>query len=176
MVLSEIIIKRMDAHAKMAHLTSLQVVPFLGEAVSGLQITPRFAGLVAALALELLDCWDRLSSATPQTVESATLLPGAVEMLRQVMPLLLQCLASSDMETSQATLGFLHSYVIRLRKLLPSPRELSAHEPDLQNLLLVMGQKSIHPADFDFDEPDEAEEAFNAYRREVRGGPTHPPS
>ena len=38
----------------------------LAETAQGLAITPRFAALVAALALELLDCWDRLAGATPR--------------------------------------------------------------------------------------------------------------
>ena len=32
------------------------------------------------------------------------------------------------------------------------------HEPNLQHLLIILGQRAVHPADFDFDDPDEAEE------------------
>jgi len=168
LVLTEIITKRMDASPKMEHLAQLGVVRLLGEPVAnGLHVTPRFAGLISALAHEILDCWDRLFTATPPTAHTAMLVPRAVEMLSLTMPTLLACLASEDMETSQETLGFLHSYIGRLRKLLPSKEDLSQHEGHLQHLLIVMGRKSLYPEDFAFDEADEGEEAFLAYRREI---------
>ena len=152
----------------MEHLAQLGVVRLLGETVAnGLHVTPRFAGLISALAHEILDCWDRLFTATPPTAHTAMLVPRAVEMLSLTMPTLLACLASEDMETSQETLGFLHSYIGRLRKLLPSKEDLSQHEGHLQHLLIVMGRKSLYPEDFAFDEADEGEEAFLAYRREI---------
>ena len=168
LVLKEIVEKRMDAANKMEHLTELRIVPMLTEAAgSGVQTSPRFGALVAALCLELLDCWDRLAGAAPPSARAAMLVPRAVEMLQQTLPLLLQTLACDDMETSHTTLAFLHSYVGRLRKLLPSQRDLAAHEGQLQALLLVLGQRCVYPDDFDFESPDEAEEAFLAYRREL---------
>ena len=66
LVLKEIVEKRMDAANKMEHLTELRIVPMLTEAAgSGVQTSPRFGALVAALCLELLDCWDRLAGAAP---------------------------------------------------------------------------------------------------------------
>ena len=130
-------------------------------------ITTGFAGLVAALALELLECWDRLLASSPPTAASSVLAGSAADALGRTFPLLLLCLASDDTETSNATLSFLHSYVGRLRKLLPSPKALAQQEGALQQLLIVMGRKSVHPADYDFDDPDEAEEAFASYRREL---------
>jgi exportin-T len=167
LVLSEIVEKRMDAVSKMDHLAQLRIVPMLAEMTPQLQISPRFGALVSALALELLDSWDKLAGANPPTAQSSILAGQAVEQLHHVMPLLLACLAESEMETSQTTLSFLHSYVGRLRKLLPSPKELATQEPHLQNLLLVMARKSLYPDGFDFDDPDEPEEAFLAYRREL---------
>eukprot|EP00310_Coccolithus_braarudii_P020025 CAMPEP_0183341290 /NCGR_PEP_ID=MMETSP0164_2-20130417/7559_1 /TAXON_ID=221442 /ORGANISM="Coccolithus pelagicus ssp braarudi, Strain PLY182g" /LENGTH=213 /DNA_ID=CAMNT_0025511571 /DNA_START=15 /DNA_END=653 /DNA_ORIENTATION=+ len=64
-------------------------------------------------------------------------------------------------------MAFLHAYVGRLRKLLPSREQLAAHADHLQQLLLVMARKSVHPEDYCFDAEDEAEEAFNSYRREM---------
>ena len=173
-VLQEVVTKRMEPQAKMEHLSHLGIVESLTGAESygaggeyAVSITTGFAGLVAALALELLDCWDRLLASSPPTAASSVLAGSAADALGRTFPLLLLCLASDDTETSNATLSFLHSYVGRLRKLLPSPKELQQQEGALQQLLIVMGRKSVHPADFDFDHPDEPEEAFNAYRREL---------
>ena len=168
-VLSEIVAKRMEAPNKMEHLTNLGIVGMLSESLStqSVALTSKFAELVSALALELLECWDRLTGSASSTPNAAMLAAQATEMLSQTFPLLLACFASDDMETSQVTLAFLHSYIGRLRKLLPSPKELSSHEGHLQHLLMVMGSKSVHPADFDFANPDEEEEQFLAYRREL---------
>lgn len=168
-MLSEIVAKRMEAPNKMEHLTNLGIVGMLSESLStqSVALTSKFAELVSALALELLECWDRLTGSASSTPNAAMLAAQATEMLSQTFPLLLACFASDDMETSQATLAFLHSYIGRLRKLLPSPKELSSHEGHLQHLLMVMGSKSVHPADFDFANPDEEEEQFLAYRREL---------
>ena len=168
-MLTEIVIKRMEPQVKMEHLAALQIVSMLAEGLSSasIAVTAKLAALISALALEQLDCWDRLAAATPSTPASAMLVAQATEMLSQTFPLLLSCFATDDMETSQVTLAFLHSYIGRLRKLLASSKELNSHEGHLQHLLLVMGTKSVFPADFDFERPDEAEEAFMAYRREL---------
>ena len=168
-VLGEIVVKRMEAPSKMEHLTNLGIVPMLSESLStqSVAVTSKFAALVSALSLELLECWDRLAGGLPSAPNAALLGARATEMLSQTFPLLLACFASDDMETSQGTLSFLHSYIGRLRKLLPSPKEISSHEGHLQHLLMVMGSKSVHPAEYNFDEPDDEEEQFSAYRREL---------
>jgi len=130
-------------------------------------VTVRFSSLVAATGLDLLDCWDKLSTVPPSTTRSPLHASRSVEMLSQIFPLLLTCFASDDMPTSQAALAFLHSYIARLRKLLPTPKEMATHESNLRDLLLVMGRKSLHPDDFDFQYPDESEANFCAYRREL---------
>ena len=171
-VLMEIVVKRMEPQAKMEHLQNLQIVARLNEGVGGsnggVPITTSLAALVSALAMELLDCWDRLAATQPPTPRTGVLVPQSVDMLSQAFPLLLSCFAAEEMETSQSTLAFLHSYIGRLKKLLPSPKDLQVQqEGHLQHLLIVLGRKSVHPLDFGFDEPDEAEEAFITYRREL---------
>jgi len=144
------------------------VTTILDEIVAaGVDVTVRFSSLVAATGLELLDCWEKLSSVASPTPQSPSHASRSVELLSQIFPLLLTCFASDDMPTSQATLPFLHAYITRLRKLLPAPKEVAAHEGHLRNLLLVMGRKSLHPDDFDFEFPDESETNFGAYRREL---------
>lgn len=167
-VLMEIVLKRMDADAKMEHLQQVRVVSMLTEGVAlGVVVTTKLASLVAALAMELLDCWDKLAGLAVTTARAAQLAGQAVELLSHAFPLLLQCFASDDMDTSQSTLAFLHAYIGRLRKLLPSPKQLASQEGHLQHLLMVLCRRSVHPPGYDFDAPDEAEETFDAYRREL---------
>ena len=72
--------------------------------------------------MEPLDCWDRLAATQPATPRTSVLVPQSVDMLSQAFPLLLSCFAAEEMETSQSTLAFLHSYIGRLKKLLPRQR------------------------------------------------------
>ncbi|KAL1526877.1 hypothetical protein AB1Y20_015568 [Prymnesium parvum] len=164
--LTEIVIKRMDASLKMEHLARLQMINLLSDAASsGVTLSEKFSALASALALEILDCWDRLSSRTPASPELAS---QAAEGVVRVMPLVLMCLEWSDLEAAQGTLGFLHSYVGRLRKLAASPKELEAHEPHLRRLLLALANKSLYPEEYNFDEEDEEDEkAFLDFRREI---------
>ena len=132
----------------------------------GVQLSTRFGSLVSTLALELLDCWDRLSTRTTPAADSGPMASKASELLRRAMPMLLSCLAADELVVSACTLSFLHSYVGRLRKLVRSPAELAEHEPHLQHLLIALARKSLYPDDFDFENGDEPEELFNAFRRE----------
>ena len=132
----------------------------------GVQLSTRFGSLVSTLALELLDCWDRLSTRTTPAADSGPMASKASELLRRAMPMLLSCLAADELVVSACTLSFLHSYVGRLRKLVRSPAELAEHEPHLQHLLIALARKSLYPDDFDFENEDEPEELFNAFRRE----------
>ena len=160
-VLIEMVLKRMDAQPKLEHLQAVRIVPLLTEGVQlGVGVTAKLSALVSALCMEVLDVWDRLASVPALSAQ-------ATDMLSHAFPLLLQCFASDEMDISQSTLAFLHTYIGRLRKLLPSPKELATQEPHLQHLLLTLGRKSVYPADHDFERPDEDEEAFGAYRREL---------
>ena len=78
-----------------------------------------------------------------------------------------QRLEADDLEASQSSLSFLHSYVGRLRKLLPSAQQLAEHETTLEQLLVALARKSLYPDDFCFEHEDEAEATFLAYRREL---------
>lgn len=114
-----------------------QMIDLLSDAASSWSsMSVKFSTLVSGLALEILDCWDRLGSRNALSAEVRTQASQAVEGVVRTMPLLLNCLASSDIEVSLCTMGFLHSYVGRLRKLASSPKELEAHEPHLRNLLV----------------------------------------
>lgn len=165
--LGEIVLKRMEAPAKLQHIERLELVGALSEAATaGVQLSTRFGSLVSTLALELLDCWDRLSTRTTPAADSGPMASKASELLRRAMPMLLSCLAADELVVSACTLSFLHSYVGRLRKLVRSPAELAEHEPHLQHLLIALARKSLYPDDFDFENEDESEELFNAFRRE----------
>ncbi len=222
--LGEIVLKRMEAPAKLQHIERLELVGALSEAATavppapsspshtlpstvttqlpstrtllllhhhhhpssrrrraqvttlrerfpfrvpqGVQLSTRFGSLVSTLALELLDCWDRLSTRTTPAADSGPMASKASELLRRAMPMLLSCLAADELVVSACTLSFLHSYVGRLRKLVRSPAELAEHEPHLQHLLIALARKSLYPDDFDFENEDEPEELFNAFRRE----------
>eukprot|EP00966_Prymnesium_polylepis_P243075 5621327-Prymnesium_polylepis.1 len=58
-------------------------------------------------------------------------------------------------------------YVGRLRKLASGPKEIEAHEPHLRHLLLALAQKSVYPDEYNFDEEEEDEKAFIAFRKEL---------
>eukprot|EP00316_Scyphosphaera_apsteinii_P000353 CAMPEP_0119324400 /NCGR_PEP_ID=MMETSP1333-20130426/63108_1 /TAXON_ID=418940 /ORGANISM="Scyphosphaera apsteinii, Strain RCC1455" /LENGTH=1057 /DNA_ID=CAMNT_0007332091 /DNA_START=141 /DNA_END=3314 /DNA_ORIENTATION=+ len=166
--LSEVVSKRMDAVAKLEHLTRLSIVSRLADAASSsVQLSSAFAALSSAVSLELLDCWDRLTVRGAPSVESSAMAEQASSLLRQSMPLLLTCFGATDIEVSQCTMGFLHSYVGRLRKLLPSPKDVAEHSEHLQHLLVAMTRKAVHPDGYCFEDEDEAEEAFISYRREI---------
>ena len=90
-------------------------------AASELTLTAPLATLASSVALELLNCWDSLS----QGQETAALASQAALLLGQTIPLLLRCLEADELEASQSSLSFLHSYVGRLRKLLHSPKQAS---------------------------------------------------
>merc|ERR1740139_308089 len=97
--LTEMVLKRMDAASKLPHLQRLDIVRVLAEAAASELVT-----LTAPLA---------------------TLASQAAMLLGQTIPLLLRCLEATDLEASQSSLSFLHSYVGRLRKLLHSPKQLA---------------------------------------------------
>jgi len=170
--LTEMVVKRMDVAAKVPHLQRLDIVRVLAEAGANaaVTLTAPIATLASSVALELLDCWDRLSQRTPEGMapaEQAALASQAALLLRQTIPLLLRCLEADDLDASQSSLSFLHSYVGRLRKLLPTQQLLAEHEPQMEQLLQALSRKSLHPEDFNFDVEDEGEATFLAYRREL---------
>lgn len=168
--LSDIVAKRMEPQPKLEHLVQLSMVQLLGEAAGKggeALMTAPFSTLASSLCLELLDCWDRLSMREPRRADHAALAAQASLHLQQCMPLLLSCLGAADMDVSACTMSFLHSYVGRLRKLLPSPDRLQDHAEHLQHMLLVMARKSVHPEGFAFESPDDDEDSFLGYRREI---------
>ena len=189
--LSAVVSKRMDAGNKLEHLRSLRVVELLAAAkeamaASGMQLSEPFANLAAVTSLELLDCWDKLATRGDEVSAES-----AATLLRGSMPLLLDALASEQLEVSQCTLSFLHAYLAQLRKLLPTPEELALHEDQLQLLLVHLARRSVYPDDFSsFDavfvsggggvggggsgsegsgngDPDDDDAAFSDYRREI---------
>lgn len=102
--LAEIVAKRMDSAAKLAHLERLQMISLLSQAhSSGIEISEKFASLVSALAMELLDVWDKLKT-RGSTAEAASQANQAAEQLKGVLPLLLSCLSADDVEVSESTL------------------------------------------------------------------------
>merc|ERR1740139_140784 len=121
--LTEMVLKRMDAASKLPHLQRLDIVRVLAEAAASelVTLTAPLATLASSVALELLNCWDSLSA----RAETASLASQAAMLLGQTIPLLLRCLEATDLEASQSSLSFLHSYVGRLRKLLHSPKQLA---------------------------------------------------
>jgi len=166
--LTEIVVKRMDATLKLEHLARLQMISLLSEAASsGVELSVKFSTLVSSLALEVLDSWDKIRSRSPVTPELTAQASQAADGVVRCMPLLLSCLASTDLEVSQCTMAFLHSYVGRLRKLASGPKEIEAHEPHLRHLLLALAQKSVYPDEYNFDEEEEDEKAFIAFRKEL---------
>lgn len=102
--LTEIVLKRMDPASKLEHLARLQIVSLLSQAhASGIEITVGFASLVSAMVLEILESWDKIRSRSASDMEANIQANQASEQLRGVMPLLLSCLSSEDIEVGCAT-------------------------------------------------------------------------
>ena len=137
--LTEIVVKRMDAAAKLEHLARLQMVSLLSQAhSSGVELSVGFSSLVSALVLEILESWDKLRSRTPLTPEVTNQANQASEQLRGVMPLLLSCLSSEDIEVGSHCTATLHSH------LLPLP------PPSLPTLLCRAAGFPVHDGLFAF--------------------------
>mmetsp|Transcript_31323 Transcript_31323/g.98135 ORF Transcript_31323/g.98135 Transcript_31323/m.98135 type:complete len:797 (-) Transcript_31323:591-2981(-) len=168
--LRAVVEKRMEPAPKLQHLQSIRAVEMLSAAHEGLvargrPLTEPFAALVAQCSLELLDVWDRLSQRGGEAAGES-----AAELLRASMPLLLAALASDELEVSSSTMPFLHTYLGRLRKLLPAASAIAQHEAHLQQLLVQLARRSVHPdgaAGLPSEEPDDDETSFADYRREV---------
>ena len=183
--LGEIVLKRMEAPAKLQHIERLELVGALSEAATAVPPAPsspshtlpstvttqlpstrtlllllhhhhhpssrrrrersddftralpfpcaagcaalstRFGSLVSTLALELLDCWDRLSTRTTPAADSGPMASKASELLRRAMPMLL---VPSGEERS------ISMYASRIRtgssssKFVRSPADLAEHD------------------------------------------------
>lgn len=189
--LTAVVVKRMDPAVKLEHLGSLRVVELLAAAneamcASGMELSEAFADLAAAISLELLDCWDRLSARGADAGAES-----AAALLRGSMPLLLRALAAESLEVSQCTTTFLHAYLGRLRKLQLTAEQLALHEDQLQLLLVHLARRCVCPDDFSSFEsmsggggaaagvgpwtkegsgggdPDDEDASFVEYRREM---------
>mmetsp|Transcript_24876 Transcript_24876/g.73923 ORF Transcript_24876/g.73923 Transcript_24876/m.73923 type:complete len:1024 (+) Transcript_24876:116-3187(+) len=168
--LRAVVEKRMEPAPKLQHLQSIRAVEMLSAAHEGMvargrPLTEPFAALVAQCSLELLDVWDRLSQRGGEAAGE-----GAADLLRASMPLLLAALASDGLEVSSSTMPFLHAYLGRLRKLLPAASAIAQHEAHLQQLLVQLARRSVHPdgaAGLPSEDPDDDETSFADYRREV---------
>jgi hypothetical protein len=186
-VLVELVVKGMEPNTKLAHLAMLDLAPMLAELVErargggaaasadgggaaaavggggggeGDEISLALATLICALAVELLECWEKLPSAEPACAQ-------ACERLHAILPLVLCALESDELQTSHTAAPFLHAYLNSLKRRNLSAQELGAHTPALRRTLLALTRRLCYRDDYCFDEPDEAEEDFQHYRKDL---------
>ncbi|KAJ1624167.1 armadillo-type protein [Pavlovales sp. CCMP2436] len=184
-VLTELVVKGMEPAPKLAHLQMLNLAPTLqalveqrvgpsrgapvgggmddagmGNGAGGDGITEALATLVCALAVELLAVWEKLPASEPGSAQAS-------ERLHAILPLVLCALESDDLETSHTAAPFLHAYLNGVRRANLGSAELQRHKPALQRTLLALTRRLCYRDDYSFAEPDEAEEEFQLYRKDL---------
>lgn len=163
-VLTELVVKGMAPAAKVAHLTQLSLTPTLTQLCEtqrqggASSVSLALARLCAALATELLECVDNMPADEASAREEAAL------RLDAVVPLVLAALESEYLQTSSTALPFVSAYLQHLRRASSAPASAMAH---VRRLVLSVTRRLCYPPDYDFDDPDEAEDDFQAYRRDL---------
>eukprot|EP00301_Raphidiophrys_heterophryoidea_P025558 c8606_g1_i1.p1 GENE.c8606_g1_i1~~c8606_g1_i1.p1 ORF type:complete len:962 (-),score=251.22 c8606_g1_i1:26-2911(-) len=156
--LQEIFCKRMEAPRRIAFLRQLQAPTTLTAALAGRQVvTQRVASLISGVIAEILEAWWTLR-AQPESAELAMI---AEEMLMQLMPATLQCLASRDDQAASECVGFFQQY---LRYLSRIESHTDAQEQHLTAILAISLQQIQYPDDLDPNEDIYEDEEFRDFR------------
>jgi len=164
--LTEMVLKKMEPAPKVLLLSNLVNKGIVEETLRaqqqrgqvGSEGMAAMAALVAAVCKELLVAGEKLAGSGGAEEASASALLG------EMMPLLLSCASSDQDGVSIATMDFLTSYVNMLKR---ATRVAPEQVAQLAPILGVLQLKLTYPAEFDFENPGEAEEEFLEFRRDL---------
>ena len=132
----------------------------LGASAEPGSISQPLATLACALAVALLEVWDKLPQGDAAGAQ-------ACERLHALLPLVLLALEADEAQTSHTAAPFLHAYLLKLKRANLADGQLAPHKPALQRMLLALTRRLCYRDEYAFDEPDEAEEEFHAYRKDL---------